>query len=471
MKRAVVVQDDLLPGIQSDLDILVEDWEQEGAEEVVVLAHPRGIHLNPSTIRGQLQAIDNLEGALLLGELPVVRMNHSTGQPFESDYYFMELVGNWQIAEKNIVTSQEDLQPTVSVGRVLLAPDTGWRDGGRPTEIGFYNRYLEKLHNFRIGSRETTIRIGNFILPFPPSSIVIPPKGRFEFSGLIVNNLDDPDIRRSIFEHLYPAENITDYEFVTNDEYASILVNGEYDSLWILAHSTPGGQRLANGTKWNQCDYYDARARINFFFFEACSAGAIVWEDLGDPLNPGMLKTISDTFSANILFAPDHGVIVIAASMQGAFGNCTQFFDILSTGGAFGDAFKDWMGNQILTGWPQGDNYMILFGDPFIRFGAYKATHNCIIRTSLAGTDHEKHLPTLHHYRNQVLSKTWAGRMVIWVVYSVSALLGNTAQRSKVVRFLVKRVVQTMMALIPREGQRKDRKDSKASGRNSQNTD
>ncbi len=452
MKRVIVVQDNLLPGIQSNLDMLVEDWKNEGAEDVIVLTHPRGVHLNPSTLRGQLEGVENLEGALLLGELPVARMNPSGEQPFESDYFFMELVGNWDIAEKNVVTSQENLQPTIFVGRVALAPDTGWRDSDRPTEIGFYNRYLEKLHNFRVGSCETTIRIGNF-LPFPPVFIYIPPLGRFGFRALLVNNLDDPGARRRTLEHLYPAENITGYEFVTRDEYASILANDEYDSLWILAHSEPGGQKLANGTTWNPCDYYDAGAKVNFFFFEACHAGAIVWEDLGDTVNPGMLKPISDTFSANILFAPNHGVIVIAASKPSAFSNVTQFFDKLSDGGTFGGAFMDWMANQILAGRPQGVNCMLLFGDPFISFGAYKATYNCIIRTSLVGTAHEKHLATLHHYRDRVLLKSWTGRMVIWAVYSVSALLGDTTQRSKVVRGLVRRVVLAMMALIPREKQ------------------
>jgi hypothetical protein len=449
MNRAIVVQEDLLPGIQANLDILVNDWKSEGVENVTILTHPKGVDLDPSVLRGKLQGVEDLEGAMLIGELPVARLKAADGTKYESDYYFMELSGNWQLGTKNVVTSQDNSLPSISLGRVHLAPDTAWRDPDKPAELDLYNRYLEKLHDFRIFSRATTITISNF-LPFPPIVIGIPPVGRFDFQSLIVNNLDDPAARRAMFEHLYSGENISGYEFVTKDQYAGILAGGEYDALWILAHSDPGGQMLAGGTIWNACDYYDSNAKINFYLFEACSAGAITWEDLGDPANPGKLKPISDTFFSNILFSPDYGVAVIASSKPAAFGNVTQFFDLLHAGGTFGSAFKGWMSNQITAGWPQGYNSMILFGDPFISFGTYIDRRACIVRTSLAHTANEKRLRDLLYYRNHVLPKSFVGRMVIQAVYAASALMDNIVRKSGVLKLFVRCIVLPMAMLLPR---------------------
>lgn len=454
MKRAVIVQEDLLPYIQADLDVLVNDWKDEGADDVIILSHPMGINLNPSALKDQLKAIDNLEGALLMGQLPVVRMNFPGGQSFESDYYFMDLDGTWQIDAKNIVTSLDNKKPQISIGRVILAPETGWRDPNIPDELGFYQRYLKKLHNYRLFSNDTTIRIGNFFLPFPTYTINIPPVIRFDLKGLIVNNLDDPDIRRSMFEHLYSQENISSYEFVTHDEFSNILSGEGYDALWMLAHSDSGGHMLSSGTCWSPCEYYDSGFKINFLFFEACTAGAIIWEDLGDIVNPGAIKLISDTFSSNIIFAPDYGIIMIAASKPGAFGNCTQFFDKLSEGGSFGNALISWMGDQILNNWPQGGNYMMLFGDPFIRFGIYQKTQNCIIRTSLEGTKQSMYLYRLNHFRNRYLSKSWIGRICIKNIYSMSSIFGNLAKKSSAIRFITRCLATIFMIFVPRAKKR-----------------
>ena len=50
LNRAIIVEDGLLEGLQENINILIEDWKREGADEVFTFTHPKGVSLNPSIL-------------------------------------------------------------------------------------------------------------------------------------------------------------------------------------------------------------------------------------------------------------------------------------------------------------------------------------------------------------------------------------------------------------------------------------
>jgi hypothetical protein len=444
MNRTVVVEESLLGGLQSSLDVLADDWRREGAGDVSILSHPKGVHLNPMDLRNKLTSIDDLEGALLIGELPVALMDDPSYAPakrYMSEYFFMELKGNWTVSAENVVSSTDNQPPNICIGRVVLGPDTGYQlaaTGNRPTEIEFYRRYLEKLHEFRCLS--VAIEAG------PNPAVALPPVNRFGFRAVIVDNVDlSPGIHADRLGHLYPCENIDIHQFANKMEYTDIL-KSTHDWLLLLAHSDPGGHQLADGDIWNPCDYLSADAKVNFFQFESCSVGSIVWVDQFDPVNPGILKLVSDPFVSNVLFTPTVGILMIAPSVGGYFGNVTVFYDKLHEGGTVGEAFRYWMAEQIRLGWPDGRNFMVLYGDPFARFGA--RVSRCIIGISFAGTTLAPRLAAIRKWRDKVFSRSALGRQLIRTYYKTSPYLEDAAAKSALMRTAIRFAVSKILFVL-----------------------
>lgn len=357
MNRAIVVEESLLAGLQPHIDVLIEDWKREGADQVFVLTLPRGVE-DPESLRTLLRSQPNLEGAFLIGELPVARMitdpdDDGDNSAAMSDYYFMELEGDWQVSDLNIVSTADNLPPSIFVGRLFLGEDTGFQlIPDKPTELEFYQRYLEKLHTFRTTQ----------------------PAARNDFKAAIANNFyGDAGPLIEWLTHLYPREDIDVHEGVTRTEYENILTGTPLDWLKLSTHGTGLGHSLDEGTNWNQSDYMVADSKVNFFEIESCSAGQTIWVDNYDPSGP-TVKPYSDPIVSNILFAPTGGFVVIAPSIPFVMYSLPHFYDPLKEGGPFGKAFKLWMEQGVTEGAAASGitvgkwTTILLFGDPFIRF-------------------------------------------------------------------------------------------------------
>ena len=460
MNRAIIVEETLLADLQDNLNILIYDWKNEGAEEIFIITHPRGAHLNPQDMKDKLKALDNLEGALLIGDLPIAMLQKSSienNYPFMSEVFFMDLTGEWDVGEKNVVTCANPSNPTIFVGRIAYAPDTGWQQaamGEILTEIEYYNRYLAKLHNFRMLSRYLLVQgVPYPVRPtFSTINIRIPPYIRFGFRALMINNFGAPgsdySVYLRIFSHLYPLENIEHHGYVTNTEMLTMVTENHYDCIWVQAHSTPGGHNMAGGTVWNSCNYMNEDIWINFFFFEACSSGRIVWYDQSDPSNPDILKLASDNTVSNILFSPHAGIVTIAQSISAGFTNALLFFDKLQLGGSFGQAFKEWLIEQY--DFNNGDiyNYMNLFGDPFVSFGLLPEETICIIRTSFYGTSKEYKIIELRKWRNNFFTKKKLGRLLIKSLDKLNLRFIELSIKSKAFRILVREITSICLSLL-----------------------
>jgi hypothetical protein len=236
MDRALVIEDTLLAALQAEIDVLKRDWSAEGASYVHVLTHPKGVHLNPQALKDTYSNIPGLEGVLLLGELPVAMLqkaNINANNPFMSDAFFMDTGGTWSVGARNIVTPQAPLRPSVFVGRVMYAPNTGWQQaavGEGLTEIEYYRQYLNKLHDFRLLSRYLLVNG----VPYPEDHWSIPPLIRCGFKALMINNFGsgpgaDYSAYLDLFTHLYPLENIEHHGYVTRDQMLQGLL-GDVDA-------------------------------------------------------------------------------------------------------------------------------------------------------------------------------------------------------------------------------------------------
>lgn len=437
MNRIIIIEEELLEGIQENIDILINDWKIEGADEVFVRTHPKGVELNPNGIRTILQSIDNLEGALLIGELPIARIREdSTSIPwFATDYFFMELNETWNDEGENYVSCENYMPPTIFIGRLVVGSMTGYTLGDeKPTEIEFYNQYLEKLHQFRLYARQYSLRIGS------DYTSIIYDEARNEFKACLVNNWGaDTQVIAEWLTHLYPIENISVYEDVNRDEYWNILSNNKFDFLAFRSHSDGGQHTLEDGTYWNAVEYINVKADVNFFELTACGTGSMVWEqseDPYDPASPKILKLVSDVLAWNIQFAETGGLIVIAPSISGAMNFTTVMYDNLRNGGTFGRAFRLWCEYMASSegSYPAGWAFNLFFGDPFIRFDL--PNFKCVIYTSLIGTKQEYKLHIMRIWRDIIFNQNKIGRFFVSFFYKTSPFFSKIIVKSRILRKL-----------------------------------
>lgn len=450
LNRAIIVEDGLLEGLQENINILIEDWKREGADEVFIFPHPKGVSLNVNGIRALLQSVPNLEGAFLIGELPIARMpmDPTPGNPrdwYASDYFLMELEGNWAVDERNYVSCQNYLPPTIFLGRLVVGEDTGHILGAaKPTILEFYNQYLEKLHSFRVSSSRFSLTIdGKKVFNYPSPA-------RNEFKAALVNNWGgDTQIIVDWIAHLYPRENIAVYEDVNKDEYLSILTDNSFDYMAFRSHSGAMQHHLEDGTEWNASDYLTVNSDVNFFELTACSTGSLVWEELSDPYDPTspkILKLVPDLLAWNILFAQTGGLLVLAPSISGAMNHITVLYDNLREGGTFGRAFRLWAEHMNSFGDPAGWAFTLFFGDPFIRFDV--PNYDCVIITSLLGTALELKLPIMRLWRNNVFMANTLGRSMVQFFYRMSPYFSMITMKSKLIRAVNRRLISGALRVL-----------------------
>lgn len=434
MNRAIIVEEGLLEGLHENLAALVLQWKIEGAEEVVLYTHSKGANLNPNRIRTLLKAIPNLEGAFLIGDLPVARIGDS-GSWYASDYFFMELDGNWSVDENNFVTSDDNLPPSIFIGRLVIGDITGTiLIPDKPTILEFYNQYLKKLIAFRNNAiRFSLMYNGRY-------RGVYRDEARNEFKAVLVNNWGgDTDLIIDWLTHLYPRENISAYEDVDRDEYWSILEGESYDFIAFRCHSAPMLHLLEDNTEWQASEYLMVESNVNFFELTACDTGSFVWEspiDPSDPTSPKELKLISDLLAWNIQFAEKGGLLVLAPSISGGMNNTSVFYDYLHDGGTFGCAFKLWAEYMHSFGTPDGWAYIILFGDPFIHFNI--PTYSCVIYIVFVGSIFEHKIKVLRMWRDKVITKKPFGKQLVRLYYRISPIFSKIVIKFNRIKALIR---------------------------------
>lgn len=447
MNRVIIIEEDLLDILQVQLTILKKFWECEGADEIFLETHPKGVHLNPSIIREYLKSIPNLEGALLIGELPVARI----GTPdnwYASDYYFMELQGNWVVNADNFVSCNNYLPPSIFVGRIVIGEDTGGvLVTERPSIDQFYVRYFTKLLDYRLNSSFISIRRnGEEYDKYRFSDTA-----RNNYKAVLVNNWGgDTQTIAEWLTHLYPQENIRVFADVNKDEYWAILEAEPFDFIAFRSHSSGMSHTLEDSTNWNGQDYLLVDSNINFYELTACGTGALVVDfpiDPSDPASPNRLRLTYDLLAWNILFAEKGGVIVLAPSISGCMNHTVKFYDYLVEGGTFGRAFRLWAEYiHSFAANPNGWAFNLFFGDPFIHFDIPDC--KCMAYTSLVSSAHEYKLKELRLWRDIIFKRNSLGRSFINNYYRISRPISKLVIKFRYFKILSRRTLILILTCL-----------------------
>jgi len=151
----VIANSSLAPSIHSSLEQYVSDLQTEGYKTVL---HIMDSEESPSNLRNFLkqkwEANNNLEGALLVGDLPIVwfEINKDIGgyySKFPIDLYFMDLNGSWNDSDEDGIYDEHlngegDTYPEIWIGRLTASPLDG-------DESELINNYFQKNHAYRTG--------------------------------------------------------------------------------------------------------------------------------------------------------------------------------------------------------------------------------------------------------------------------------------------------------------------------------
>jgi len=316
-----------------------------------VHAVPGGAGNSPQPIREYLRGLNarfRLQGVMLIGDLPIAwyaQRHASADLLYTSDYYFMELEGNWSVGPLNVVSGASKPPPTVAAGRVFIASGTGII-ATRPPVTELYNRFLGKAVAYR--RQGESYRQGR--------------------KTAVVSNLSYANVYAGHLRNLFPAPLPMDQQDGATVAQYRTFVESPYDWLLYYGHSDSGQHQMAGGGSWNPFHYLESAVKVNTFQFESCAVGSFAWRttaDPSDPSSPAVVKAMSDAFVSNILGNTGRGLTVFAPSIPGFFDDMVRFFNFLAGGGTYGDAFRRWMAAEIQENDP---HYMMHFGDPFLSF-------------------------------------------------------------------------------------------------------
>jgi len=352
--RAIFIQPELYPAIQANIIRLVTDWEAEGAEVVVYSMQFPGA----SALRDTLRAIDDLQGALLVGNFPVPWFQFcdpdgSNYQEYPADLFFMDLDGIW---EDNLYrpssgpmlpgtdgiydTHYDDYPRTTEKPEIIIARIIPTPGMGDAEEI--INNYLDKVYNYRhdLGDIRQEFRA----LAYPDDDW----------------NLWGNDIATLYLSQVY-QEYLCIYEInaTTGVDYRERL-NDHYSLLHVWVHSWSGGHafKVNDGTQ-NEWFYnfqiLPSGSNANFYQLFACSNSSYV-----EDLNCGAIYALQTS----------SGINTIGSTHSGGMLHFDYFYTQLSRGISFGEAFFktfQFVGehgyNHDMRGWYYG---LTFNGDPFI---------------------------------------------------------------------------------------------------------
>jgi PKD repeat protein len=163
---ALVVNSSLRPFIQTKLDRFVADLNADGFT-VVVRDWSLSAEPQPSQLKAYLQSVSGLDGAIFIGDLPVVTFEYATDwngyASWPADLYYMDFASTWSDTDGNnrLDSVSPSPSPSIWVSRIK-ASNMGSVYSGL-TEADLVNRYFDKNHSFRQGTLRVSDRAMTYI--------------------------------------------------------------------------------------------------------------------------------------------------------------------------------------------------------------------------------------------------------------------------------------------------------------------
>jgi hypothetical protein len=322
----VVVHADLYDGIATALARWIADVEREGWTVIV----DRATFPNPPALRNYLAGISDLDGCLLVGDLPVP-WYELDDKEFPLDIYYMDLDGTW--VDVDLDGMYDDhvgaVGPEIWVGRL----QTGNLDFGAD-EIALLNNYFHKNHAYRTGD------------------LILPSRALVYLDDPWANSAEGMSQTMAL---LYPDTTVISGSLTTTALDYGRRLTDYYAWIHVFAHSTafshifalPEGEE-GPGAIYN-LDIYRLDPNAFFYNLFACGSARFVERNY---------------LSGWYVFADTHGLLAIGPTKTGGMVRGFDLFhEPLARGASLGQAFREWFAVKGVEdkGWHYG---LVLHGDP-----------------------------------------------------------------------------------------------------------
>lgn len=283
------------------------------------------------TLRSHLASINNLAGAILIGETPVAWFETSGfggWEEFPHDIYFSDLNGTYIDADADGIYDNHtgSVAPEIWIGRIY-ARNLTW-----DSEVSLVKNYFHKNHLYRTGG------------------ISVPDR------GLSFVDDDWSYWTTCYLDEIYPAVTvINDMSQTVASNYRTQLGTG-YEWIHICAHSSPWGHTFRNGYSYSgtvfNYELFALEPYALFYNLFACSG----------------TRFVEENHSAGwYIFVAPYGLLAVGSTKTGSMLSFEDFYIPLGHQNVcIGDAFKAWF-----TIWGEQDwdwfYGMNLLGDPTLK--------------------------------------------------------------------------------------------------------
>jgi len=329
-------------------DGLLEQWIADMTLEGVSTEVLEVSYAEPTEIRGYLQgryAEDGIEGALLIGNLPVPwsaldNAYLDEGEQFPSDYFYMDLDGLWDDlwigypsegrpgTDGMYDTWRDELDPEIYVARIRV---DNLQETGDPIDL--LDAYLQRNHDWRT---------------LPPSE---PP--------VALCYVDDDwaawgTSYRNAMLTLYDDVVLVDDPDSTNGtDYLYQRLPGDWEWISPYVHSSPLIHQWSPGPSTHWFQIVPAEPQARFYNLFACSNARF---------------TTASNMGGVYTFSTSTGLASVGSTKSGSMLGFAQFYYPMGQGSSIGEAYMSWWDSIAGDGltpyelsWHLG---MVLLGDP-----------------------------------------------------------------------------------------------------------
>ncbi len=338
----LLVESNLAERIADSLDTFMEDLTLDGHSVIFEAASGGTAAELKEHLTELYQEDEGLEGALLIGELPIEWFefyndyNAYGYAVFPCDLALMDLDGSWEDFDGNGVFDRHsdgsgDVAPELWVGRMIV---TDWM--GDETEV--LESYFERNHAYRRGE----------ILPNGSSLVYVDDDWAY-WAGQYAQEIamGFPDITQ------VSEENTT-----RKDDYLPRLVQ-DYDHIATFVHSSPSEHYFVYRGNYDIMDWDEVPAESTALFYElfACSNS-----NFAEAVYMGGVYALNTEFGLLALGSTKTGSMLERPAYYGALGDFEEF----------GSAFVAWWEAVQPYDVGQRNNWyygMTQIGDPTLRVG------------------------------------------------------------------------------------------------------
>ncbi len=338
----VIFENGLVSAVGS---VLIEQWAADISCNGLTVEVVEITYSTPEELKDYLILCygNGLEGAVLVGDLPVAWLMIDnefidSSEEFPSDYYFMDLNGNWQDLwigypsggvsgqDGKYDTFSGELDPEIYIGRILTS--------NLGDEISLITSYLNQNHSWRDEGDTEPLQA----LCYVDDDWAFYGPGYQQDMQLLYSNTDL----------------VNNNELTSDSDYESVRLPASYSWISPFVHSCPSYHLWYPGM-YPTYNYEVAAIQppAHFYNLFACS---------------NCRFTTSDYMGGTYVFLNTNGLAAVGSTKSGAMLRFAYFYEPMGNDGSIGEGFRDWWSYITSNGftgheksWHLG---MTLIGDP-----------------------------------------------------------------------------------------------------------